>query len=73
VFQISCWLFGRDYALFRSSDSQMAQRPKRTRKRGDKSVEVEPAGAPARTAEPFVLHIVGEDQPPPGGQPKPWS
>ncbi len=48
VFQISCWLFGRDYALFRSSESQMAQRPKRSRKRGDKSAEVEPAGAIVR-------------------------
>jgi len=29
VFQISCWLFGRDYALFRSSESQAAPRQKR--------------------------------------------
>src|SRR5258705_4766539 len=29
VFQTSCWLFSRDYALFRSSESQAAPRPKR--------------------------------------------
>ena len=28
LFQISRWLFGRDYALFRSSESESAQRPK---------------------------------------------
>ncbi len=27
VFQISCWLFGRDYALFRSSENLTAPRP----------------------------------------------
>ena len=29
IFQISCWLFGRDYALFRSSENLAAPRPKR--------------------------------------------
>ena len=29
VFQISCWLFGRDYALFRSSENPAAPRSKR--------------------------------------------
>ncbi len=63
VFQISCWLFGRDYALFRSSENQAVPRPKRIlRKRGDRSVEVHPAGA----AEPFVLRIVGEEPVPSG-------
>ena len=53
VFQMSCWLFGRDYALFRSSESQAAPKPKRgIRKR------LFPGG---RTSEPFVLHAVGDD------------
>ena len=29
IFRMSCWLFGRDYALFRSSENQAASRPKR--------------------------------------------
>ncbi|MDO8398352.1 MAG: phosphatase PAP2-related protein [Bradyrhizobium sp.] len=60
VFQMSCWLFGRDYALFRSSESQAVPRVKRKA-----SVAVEGV---RRAAKPFVLHIVGED-PAPGGQP----
>jgi hypothetical protein len=60
VFQMSCWLFGRDYALFRSSESQAVPKPKRAiRKR------LFPVGR--RTSEPFVLHAVGED-PAPSGQ-----
>ena len=70
VFQISCWLFGRDYALFRSSESQVVQRPKRgIRKRVEKWVE---AHGPGRAAEPFVLHAVGED-PVPSSKPKAGS
>jgi hypothetical protein len=60
VFQMSCWLFGRDYALFRSSESQAVPRVKRK--------ALVAAGVAGRVAKPFVLHIVGDD-PMPGGQP----
>jgi hypothetical protein len=70
VFQMSCWLFGRDYVLFRSSENQAVRRPKREiRKRFEKWVEARtrgrptlvPAGEPGRTPEPFVLHAVGSE------------
>jgi hypothetical protein len=70
VFQMSCWLFGRDYVLFRSSENQAVRRPKRAiRKRFEKWVEARtrgrptlvPAGEPVRTPEPFVLHAVGSE------------
>jgi PAP2 superfamily C-terminal len=69
VFQISCWLFGRDYALFRSSENQAVQRPKRAvRKRVEKWVEAHgrkrpalvPVGGTGGAPEPFVLHAVGD-------------
>jgi len=63
VFQMSCWLFGRDYALFRSSESQAVPRTKGTSRKTPV-----PAGAVRRATKPFVLHIVGED-PAPCGQP----
>lgn len=63
VFQISCWLFGRDYALFRSSESQAVPRAKRVKRKAWVAAE-----GPRRVAKPFALHIVGED-PVPGGQP----
>jgi hypothetical protein len=75
VFQMSCWLFGRDYALFRSSENQAVQRPKRAiRKKVEKWVEAHsrkrptlvPVGGPGRAPEPFVLHAVGEDSVPSG-------
>jgi hypothetical protein len=75
IFQMSCWLFGRDYALFRSSESQASQRPKRAiRKRFEKWVGASgrsrptlvPVGGPARAPEPFVLHAVGDDSAPNG-------
>jgi hypothetical protein len=48
VFQMSCWLFGRDYALFRSSENQAVQRPKRAiRKRVEKWVEAHRRQRPA--------------------------
>jgi hypothetical protein len=62
VFQMSCWLFGRDYALFRSSESQAAPRTKRASRKPSVAGEVR------RVTKPFVLHLVGED-PVPGGQP----
>ena len=61
VFQASVWLFGRDYALFRSSESQAAPRSKRASRKA--SV---PAGGPRPAAEPFVLRIVGKDSTPSG-------
>ena len=75
IFQMSCWLFGRDYALFRSSENQAVQRPKRAiRKRVEKWVEAHgrkrptlvPVGGPGRTPEPFVLYAVGKDSVPSG-------
>jgi len=70
VFQMSCWLFGRDYALFRSSENQAVQRPKRAiRKRVEQWVEAHsrkrptlvPVGGPGRGPEPFALYAVRED------------
>jgi hypothetical protein len=55
VFQISCWLFGRDYALFRSSENLTAPRPKRASRK-----TLVAAGGGGRTAKPFVLHVVGD-------------
>lgn len=69
VFLMSCWLFGRDYALFRSSENEAVPRPKRTTRKA-----LIPVGGPARVSEPFVLHAVGEDSVPNGqsrtGSPK---
>ncbi|UPJ50863.1 hypothetical protein IVB30_05545 [Bradyrhizobium sp. 200] len=65
VFQISCWLFARDYTLFRSSESGAAPRAKRA---GRKALA--PAGdGHERAPKPFVLHVVG-DEAMPGGQSK---
>jgi hypothetical protein len=58
VFQVSCWLFGREYALFRSSENRAPPRQKRAT--GKPPVAAEPARAP----KPFVLHAVGEDRAP---------
>ena len=55
IFQTSCWLFGRDYALFRSSESQTAPRPKRASRKA-----LTPVAESARTPKPFVLHAVGD-------------
>ena len=65
VFQISCWLFGRDYALFRSSENLAAPRPKRAGRR----TLVPADGGQGRAPKPFVLHVVG-DESIPGGQSK---
>jgi hypothetical protein len=62
VFQASCWLFARDYALFRSSENLAAPRQKRTNRKT--SI---PAGGRRRTLEPFTLHVVGNDDPAPSG------
>lgn len=63
VFQMSCWLFGRDYALFRSSENQAAPRAKRAARMATVA-----ASNVRRAAKPFVLHVVRED-PVPGGRP----
>jgi hypothetical protein len=65
VFQISCWLFGRDYALFRSSENQTAPRPKRA----NRATWVPASGGRGRAPKPFTLHLVG-DKPMPSGQSK---
>ena len=56
VFQLSCWLFGRDYALFKSSESEAKPRQKRTRRK------LFPVGGGGRASEPFTLHAVPRDQ-----------
>ena len=56
VFQVSCWLFGREYALFRSSENLTAPRQKRATRKPPAA-----AGGPVRVPKPFVLHAVGED------------
>jgi hypothetical protein len=56
IFQTSCWLFRRDYALFRSTENQTAPRPKRASRKA-----VAPLAEPARAPKPFVLHAVGND------------
>src|SRR6478752_221050 len=54
VFQVSCWLFARDYALFRSSENPAVPRQKRANRN---------VGGPARALDPFTLHVVGKDDP----------
>ena len=55
IFQLACWLFGRDYALFRSSESQAAPRQKRTRRK------LFPVGPGGRVSEAFALHAVAKE------------
>jgi hypothetical protein len=59
VFQTSCWLFGRDYALFRSSENQLVPRQKRARRKPPVQTNGE-----GHTTKPFVLRVVGEEPPP---------
>jgi hypothetical protein len=56
IFQTSCWLFRRDYALFRSSENQVAPRPKRASRKA-----LVPVAEPARAVKPFVLHAVSSE------------
>jgi len=65
VFQVSCWLFARDFALFRSSENPAVPRQKRTGRKSKIAI-----GRPRRTLEPFTLHVVGKDDPAPDGQQK---
>src|SRR5262245_26448686 len=71
IFQIACWMFRQDFALFRSSELAAAKRPKRAiRKKIDKWVEARKKGpllVPAATTEPHPavrLHVVGNPSPP---------
>jgi hypothetical protein len=70
VFQTSCWLFGRDYALFRSSENQAVQRPKRAlRKRFDKWVEANGRKRPTLVSvggRVFAPDVAGEVSVPTG-------
>lgn len=65
VFQMSCWLFARDYALFRSSENPVVPRQRQT----NRKTRI-PVGGPRRTLEPFTLHVVGKDDPAPNDQHK---
>ena len=56
VFQVSCWLFGRDYALFRSFESKAEPR----QKRASRKLPVSNKGMPDR-AKPFKLRVVNEE------------
>lgn len=60
VFQISCWLFARDYVLFRSSENLAAPRPKRASRKPPVADE----GERWRGSKPFVLHLVGKEPTP---------
>jgi hypothetical protein len=62
VFQISCWLFARDYTLFRSSENQTAPRPKRA----SRKALAPPGSGHERAPKPFVLHVVGDEAMPSG-------
>jgi hypothetical protein len=66
VFQVSCWLFARDYTLFRSSENRAGPRPAHASQK-----KLVPAdGRHRRAPRPFVLHIVGNEAMP-GGPSKP--
>ena len=62
VFQISCWLFGRDYALFRSSENLTAPRPKRA----SRKILAPAVGGARRASKPFALRVVGDEAMPSG-------
>jgi hypothetical protein len=57
IFQISCWLFRRDYALFRSSESEAVPRAKRTRRK----ILAPADGGHGSAPKPFALHLVGDE------------
>jgi len=71
IFQIACWMFRQDFALFRSSELAAAKKPKRAiRKKIDSWVEAHRKGpalvppAPESHPEPFKLHVVNDPPPP---------
>jgi hypothetical protein len=57
VFQVSRWLFARDYTLFRSSENLAGPQP---RQAGHKAA-VPAEGRDRRAPKPFVLHVVGNE------------
>lgn len=57
VFQVSCWLFARDYTLFRSSESRAGPRPTQA----SQNTVVPIDGRRRRISRPFVLHVVGDE------------
>jgi hypothetical protein len=60
IFQVSCWLFSRDYTLFRSSENLARPRSMRV----SRSTPVAATARRQRTLTPFVLHIVGNEAKP---------
>lgn len=66
VFQASCWLFARDYTLFRSSENPAGPRPRQKGLEPSLSAD----GRRKRLTRPFVLHVVG-DEAMPGAKSKP--
>ena len=71
IFQIACWMFRQDFALFRSTELAVAKKPKRAiGKKIDKWVEARkkrPVLVPLATPEPHPavkLHVVGDPPPP---------
>jgi hypothetical protein len=73
IFQIACWMFRQDFALFRSSElTAGSKKPKRAiRKKVDQWVEAHrggpvlvPPATPELQPEPFKLHAVGDPAPP---------
>jgi hypothetical protein len=68
IFQIACWMFRQDLALFWSSELAAAKKPKRAiRKKIDKWVEARRKGpvlVPPATPEPFKLRAASDPPPP---------
>ncbi len=72
IFQIACWMFRQDFALFRSSELAAAKKPKRAiRKKIDTWVKARrkgpvlvPPATPEPQPEPFKLQAVGDPPPP---------
>jgi len=60
IFQVSCWLFSRDYTLFRSSENLAGPRSRRVSRSTPFAADVRRQRAPT----PFVLHIVGDEAKP---------
>jgi PAP2 superfamily C-terminal len=59
IFQVSCWLFARDYTLFRSSENLAGPRPKQA----SQKTLVPADGRRRRASKPFALHIVRDEAP----------
>src|SRR5689334_19185927 len=55
VFQVSCWLFSRDYTLFRSSENLAGLQSRRV----SRKTLVAAGGGGGSMPKPFVLHVGG--------------